>query len=87
MNDINRLAIESFGVWGIIIILLLTALAIVWRKYEATQKDNRDISQKAIEAIVLMQKAQEDNDVQNREIKRKLEELQLTIHQKSCKYG
>lgn len=78
---------EIFGAFGVVLIMMTFAVIYLVRKNDKLEKENKEITEKTLEAIILANKVMDDSHDQGKELKTAMEALRMDVLTRSCKYN
>ncbi len=87
ITEVKEKLLETEGLTGVMILLLLMAIVALWLKLNAEQKKKEAIAEKAIEALVMAQKAMDTSTVSQKEQAELIRKLEATVNINSCKWN
>lgn len=78
---------EIFGAFSLVILLLIVWLKLTLDRVKDLEKDNKDMSEKAIKIMTLATKSMEKSEGMDQQVKDALANLTTELRLNTCKYS
>ena len=86
ISEVKDKLLATDGLTGVLILLLLMAIVALWLKLNAEQKKKEAMAEKAIEALVLAQKAMDTSMLSQKEQTELIRKLEAAVTLNGCKW-